>query len=314
MFKRQLYSLYEVKNRSVSEHEAFSFEIQRENLKWLWNANQDFSREMERLNALEDLTAHANLGGAIFKRKAMSPARLYGVGCFGAAGVTYTNFHMFASVLGSSATLFGITAASIAGMINLNEKNVINSIHFVEGGALKINVSSNAFASRDIIVNQNQVQGVLSLGNDDSGETDVDNNIVEISDFVDQGVTVEREQFTLPADAWKDFNTLDWVLSIKNNEPNTDSTEDLFQDLIHTQFTTKSTSGGLSKLELWKEHANYDRLNSETSIDKSIDSGDAKVDQKLQEMADFYGQEAIDRMKPTDFYANYKKFASGAQF
>ena len=152
VFKRQLYSLYEVKNRSVSEHEAFSFELQRENLKWLWNANQDYSKEMERLNALEDLTAHANLNGAIFKRKAMSPARLYGLGCFGAAGMTYAYFPLIANLVGYSASLFGLTAASVMGMINLNEKNVINSIHFVEGGDLKINVSTNAFASRDILV------------------------------------------------------------------------------------------------------------------------------------------------------------------
>ena len=39
VFKRQLYQLYEIQNRSVEEHEAFSFQIERENLKWLWNAN-----------------------------------------------------------------------------------------------------------------------------------------------------------------------------------------------------------------------------------------------------------------------------------
>ena len=73
VFKRQLYQLYEVQNRSVEEHEAFSFQIERENLKWLYNAKQDFSKEMDRANALEDLSAHANLGGKIFKRKTLSP-------------------------------------------------------------------------------------------------------------------------------------------------------------------------------------------------------------------------------------------------
>lgn len=29
LFKRQLYSMYEVQNRSVSEHELFSFEVER---------------------------------------------------------------------------------------------------------------------------------------------------------------------------------------------------------------------------------------------------------------------------------------------
>ena len=39
VFKRQLYQLYEVQNRSAAEHEAFSFEIERENLKWLYKAS-----------------------------------------------------------------------------------------------------------------------------------------------------------------------------------------------------------------------------------------------------------------------------------
>jgi hypothetical protein len=33
LFKRQLYAIYEVQCRSVYDHEAFSFEIRREDLK-----------------------------------------------------------------------------------------------------------------------------------------------------------------------------------------------------------------------------------------------------------------------------------------
>ena len=39
VFKRQLYQIYEVQNRSMDEHEAFSFDIERQNLKWLWSAH-----------------------------------------------------------------------------------------------------------------------------------------------------------------------------------------------------------------------------------------------------------------------------------
>lgn len=42
LFKRQLYAMYEVQNRSIHEHELFSFNIDRENLHWLYNANMDF--------------------------------------------------------------------------------------------------------------------------------------------------------------------------------------------------------------------------------------------------------------------------------
>lgn len=39
LFKRHLYSMYEVQNRSVHEHELYSFEIERENISWLYAAN-----------------------------------------------------------------------------------------------------------------------------------------------------------------------------------------------------------------------------------------------------------------------------------
>ena len=35
LFKRQLYALYEVQSRSVNKHELFSFEVERNNLRWL---------------------------------------------------------------------------------------------------------------------------------------------------------------------------------------------------------------------------------------------------------------------------------------
>lgn len=89
VFKRQLYQLYEIQNRSVEEHEAFSFQIERENLKWLFNANQDFNKEMMRVNVLEELRHHCKLGGLVFKRKPMDPVKLKGLGYFGAAGLSY---------------------------------------------------------------------------------------------------------------------------------------------------------------------------------------------------------------------------------
>ena len=130
VFKRQLYALYEVQNRSVDEHEAFSFDIQRQNLKWLWNANQDYAKEMERLNALEDLNAHANLKGAIFRRKELSPARVHGLGYFAVSALSYMYFPYVVNTLGYTLTMFGMTATSLLGMHNFSEKNIINTIEW----------------------------------------------------------------------------------------------------------------------------------------------------------------------------------------
>ena len=50
---------------------------------------------MDRANALEDLNAHANLKGKIFRRKAMDPKKLYGLGYFGVGALSYVYFpHM----------------------------------------------------------------------------------------------------------------------------------------------------------------------------------------------------------------------------
>jgi len=58
-------------------------------LKFLSNANATFLEEMKRLNDRADLEAHANMGGAIFKRKSVSTQRLSGLGSFLLAGYAY---------------------------------------------------------------------------------------------------------------------------------------------------------------------------------------------------------------------------------
>ena len=54
-FKRKLYELYEVQNRSLSEHEEFSFNISREEVGTMYNANLDHLEEMRVQRAQEYL-------------------------------------------------------------------------------------------------------------------------------------------------------------------------------------------------------------------------------------------------------------------
>lgn len=49
-FKRQLYKLYEVRNRSMLEHEAYSFKVDRRNLSQLYRANEEYCNEIVRIN------------------------------------------------------------------------------------------------------------------------------------------------------------------------------------------------------------------------------------------------------------------------
>jgi len=45
-----------------------------------------------------------------------------------------------------------------------------------------------------------------------------------------------------------------------------------------------------------------------------IDKDDNSVDENLNNMREFYGEEEIAKMTPEEFYKNYKKFASGMIF
>ena len=156
VFKRQLYQIYEIQNRSQEEHEAFSFHIERQNLKWLWNSNLDFLRELDRQNALIDKYAHANLKGKIFKRKSMDPYKLKGLGYFGVSALAYSKYSILALHFGQTLPMLGVIGTALAGMTNFNESSKINSIEWIkEGehqGKLKFNVSTGPFTSKDLIV------------------------------------------------------------------------------------------------------------------------------------------------------------------
>ena len=71
---------------------------------------------MDRVNALEDLTAHANLDGKIFKRKTMDPKRLYGLGYFGISALSYMTFPHMVMHFGSNLTYAAMIGSAFMGM------------------------------------------------------------------------------------------------------------------------------------------------------------------------------------------------------
>ena len=74
-------------------------------------------------------------------------------------------------------------------MYKLNESNIVNSIEFVKegehAGKLKINVSTSFLVSKNIIADLSNVQSVFSLRNDDLGEDDLENNLINVENFLD---------------------------------------------------------------------------------------------------------------------------------
>lgn len=121
VFKRQLYQMYEVKNRSIYEHEQFSFSMERRNLKWLWDANNDYVQEISRVNHIDQLVDTASLNGKVFKMKMMTPNRLKGIVSFAAAGAAYSHWVPMTLMFGPTVSAFGITAAAVYGMSQFQE-------------------------------------------------------------------------------------------------------------------------------------------------------------------------------------------------
>jgi hypothetical protein len=61
-------------------------------------------------------------------------------------------------------------------------------------------------------------------------------------------------------------------------------------------------------------NAGYDKVGNNAAIDRLIDKDDKSIDSNLKAMQDFYGPKQLEEMTPSEFYANYKKFASGVTF
>jgi len=68
--------MYEVRHRSVDEHQQLSLNVKWHNLKWLYEANKDFIMETNRINTLDQMADLTSLKVKIFKAKALNPRRL----------------------------------------------------------------------------------------------------------------------------------------------------------------------------------------------------------------------------------------------
>ena len=177
---------------------------------------------MMRQNALEDLITTNNLNGLVFKRKSMDTTKLKGLGYFGLAGSAYAYYPYIVAHLGQTLTTFSMTAACLAGMSMLSQREpIINTIEIInegpDSGKLRINYQKSLLSSKTIMADVGKTMSIASLGNDDQGEADLESNIVNIDDYLDvESGERKSGQFILPADAFKDFRSMDWILSIKS--------------------------------------------------------------------------------------------------
>ena len=90
LFKHQLYQMYQIQHRTVWEHELYSFKIEREHIKLLYNANEDFLIEVAKANSAKQMLDHSFLKGKVYQRKLLNPNRAKGLGAFAFAYCVYS--------------------------------------------------------------------------------------------------------------------------------------------------------------------------------------------------------------------------------
>lgn len=109
--------MYEVQNRSIDEHDQYSFGIERKNLKFLYKANLDFVQEMKRINNLDNLVAHGKLNGSIYKQSTLTNKRKKGILALAGAIGAYSKMTALTMMVGSNVATLGIVAAAYYGMM-----------------------------------------------------------------------------------------------------------------------------------------------------------------------------------------------------
>jgi len=176
--------MYEVQNRSIDEHEQFSSKLERQNLKWLYQANMDFIGEMQRINWMDTMVEHGTLKGSIFKAKMMSAKRVRGLTGFGVAGVLYANMTMISLMLGPTIPTLGLMGSLIYGAKAFHETDSISRIDYItEGefaGQLRATIQKSPFVSYTIVMNPKNTMSICAVGADDLGEDDADGNVLQV--------------------------------------------------------------------------------------------------------------------------------------
>jgi Holliday junction resolvase-like predicted endonuclease len=153
VFKRQLYQMYEVRHRSVHEHEQFSLNVERRNLKWLYEANKDFIQEMNHINQIDQMADHASLKGKVFRAKTMNPRKMKGLLSLGFSGLCYSKLVMLTLMMGPTIPITTVAATALYGMYTFADKEYVSAIESLENGELKLTIQKSALVSYTILTN-----------------------------------------------------------------------------------------------------------------------------------------------------------------
>lgn len=287
--------------------------VERENLRWIYEASQDLGLDMKSQNDAQDLGHHANLKGAVFRRPAFREKWYGGIAWFASAGLLYSYFPFACGLLGWNTSTFALYGALLGGLVSIHERNLVNCIQVLKEGDhhgwVQFDVSTSPFTQRRFVAKPDDCQAIASM-KATQGEEDPLLNTIIARNAVDpaSGETLGDQVVALPKDASLDYNTYDWLFAFKSDKWNDVDHE--FNDLVMDQFARKAATGGISALAAFGRQTSSFRESDGDTLDELIDAGDSQITQNLVAMKEFYGQQAIDRMSPGEFYNAFKEFTA----
>ena len=81
-------------------------------------------------------------------------------------------------------------------------------------------------------MNPRFTKSICALGDDDIGADDTEANLLHVSEYLDEstGVAMRDGLFTIPADAFRDKITMEWILAHKDDASS--ETDSVFNEQI----------------------------------------------------------------------------------
>ena len=247
----------------------------------------------------------------------LSARRLHGLAGFSAAGLVYMNMTSLALMLGPTIPTLSILGGLMYGAKAFYETDTISRIDYItEGefvGSMRATVQKSPFVSYSIVLHPKNTQSLCALGADDLGEDDAESNILQVDEYFDESTGEIKKDglFRVPADAYRDKTTMEWVYAVKDSSCETD---DLFNDLVadrHQQLGSTSGLKGLRKLIV--EQTGYANVGNEHEITSFLQTDPSDADDTLVEMTHVFGQEKLDKMSSSEFYRLYRDFSMSKQ-
>ena len=145
--------MYQVRSRSIWEHEQYAFNIERENLKWLERSNFKFIQEKLDMRSIEHAADNSSLKGLVYKRKLLDPKRLKGLGAFAGTFCIYSYLPLLSAYIGTTAPMFAACIAGVYGMYSFSDQMFVNTIEILNDKEVRITYNETPFSSKGLVVN-----------------------------------------------------------------------------------------------------------------------------------------------------------------